>query len=68
MKYLNILKWWLIYHILNDKERSILLINLNNNGDKLEKYSDCIGETYQEYVEEVNNFKNNIRIFTINKI
>ncbi len=64
MKYINILKWWIIYHILNSKERSILLINLNNKNDKLEQYSECLGETYQEYIEEVNKFRNNIRIFT----
>lgn len=64
MKYLNTFKWWLIYHLLNKNERSILLINLGNRSDKLERYSECLGETYQEYVEEVNSFKNNFRIFT----
>lgn len=59
MKYLNILKWWLIYHLLNSGERSILLANLNSRSDKLEQYSECLGETYQEYVEEVNKFKQN---------
>lgn len=46
MKYLNILKWWSIYHLLNSGERSILLANLNGRSDKLEQYSECLGETY----------------------
>ncbi len=59
MKHLNKLKWWLIYHLLNSNERSILLISLNPKSDNLERYSDCIGETYHEYVEETSKFKHN---------
>ena len=66
MKYLQQIKWWTIYFLLNFKERSIFLSNMKGCKDGLERYADCMGETYSEYVEEVNKISSNIRIFTKN--
>ena len=62
-KYIQQIKWWLIYFLLNSKERSIFLSNLKECKDGLERYSDYMGETYQEYVEEVQMMFNKVCIF-----
>lgn len=54
-------KWWIIYKLLNNNERNLFAANLNREWDTLEKYSNCLGETFHEFREEVYKMKTNLK-------
>lgn len=54
------LRWLIIFFLLKKKERSIFLSNLFNPYYGLENYTECIGESIEEYQQELKQIKNKI--------
>jgi uncharacterized protein YukE len=63
MKILNKIKWFIIWVLLNKKERDLFIANLCHQNDALEQYANCLGETFQEFHEEILKMNENIKIY-----
>ena len=63
MEILNKLKWLIIWVLLDKKERDLFVANLCHKNDTIEKYANCLGETFQEFYEEITRMNKNTKFF-----
>lgn len=54
MEWLYRLRMWLIFKLLTKNERCVIMSSIDCLADcTINKYADCMGETYQEFTNEL---------------
>jgi len=51
----------IIWYLLDKNERDLFAANIISTSDTLERYSNCLGETFREFIDEVNRMRGNIK-------